>query len=145
MARKGTRAMRPKIQKAGGTTVVTMPAAPAPARRRSGGGRRKAAPKRRRSSSRRGSVGGASVQSQFISHVVGGFAVGFIEKSFPNLPSIPFLGRKGSIAALAYFFHGKHPLILDVGKAAAAISGYELGKTGVVTGDVMGDNMAAQM
>lgn len=76
-----------------------------------------------------------------IGTAMGGFAVGFIEKTFPNLPSLPLVGRKGAIAIAAYFLHGKHPLITDVGLAAAAISGYELGSTGHVTGtdSVMGD------
>lgn len=96
---------------------------------------------RRRRSSGIGGGGGANV---FISHAVGGFAVGFIEKSFPNLPSLPLVGKKGAIALAAYFLRGKHPVIQDVGKAAAAISGYEFGKTGVISGDVMG-GVAAQM
>lgn len=80
-----------------------------------------------------------------VGHGVGGFAVGWIEKTFPSLPSLPFIGRKGAIAVAAYFLHGKHPLITDVGLAAAAISGYELGSQGHITGDVMGGSLAAQM
>lgn len=54
------------------------------------------------------------------------------------------MGRKGAIAIGAYFLHSKHALIGDVGLAAAAISGYQLGTTGAISGDVMGD-IAAQM
>lgn len=78
-----------------------------------------------------------------VAHGLGGYAVGFIEKTFPNLPTIPIVGRKGTIAAIAYFLHGKHPLVADVGLAAAAISGYEFGSTGHISGDVMG--VASQM
>lgn len=78
-----------------------------------------------------------------VGHGLGGYAVGFIEKTFPNLPTIPLVGRKGTIALAAYFLHGKHPLVADIGLAAAAISGYEFGSTGHVTGDVMG--VASQM
>lgn len=80
-----------------------------------------------------------------VGFAVGGFAVGFLEKTFPNLPSLPIVGKKGAIAIAAYFLRGKHPLVQDVGMAAAAISGYELGSTGRISGDVMGDGIAAQM
>jgi hypothetical protein len=77
-----------------------------------------------------------------LGHAVGGFAVGFIEKSFPQLPSLPLIGRKGAIAIGAMLFAGKHPILADIGKAAAAISGYELGSTGSISGE---DNIAAQI
>lgn len=82
-----------------------------------------------------------------IAHAVGGFITGWIEKSFPNLPSLPVVGKKGAIALGAYFLKGKHPIVADVGKSAAAICGYELGKTGSISGDVMGDDdvLASQM
>lgn len=85
--------------------------------------------------------------NQMVGHAVGGFAVGFIEKSFPNLPALPIIGKKGAIALGAYFLRAQSPILMDVAKAAAAISGYQLGSTGSVTGDVMGDVMgvAAQM
>ena len=73
-----------------------------------------------------------------IGHAAGGFAVGFIEKSFPNLPTLPLVGRKGAIAIGAMLLAGKHPIIADIGLAAAAISGYELGSSGVISGDVLG-------
>lgn len=78
-----------------------------------------------------------------VGHGLGGYAVGWIEKTFPNLPQVPLVGRKGTIAIAAYFLHGKHPLVHDIGLAAAAVSGYEFGSTGHVTGDVMG--VASQM
>ena len=80
-----------------------------------------------------------------IGYAIGGFAVGFIEKSFPSLPTLPIVGKKGAIAIAAYFLRGRHPIVTDIGNAAAAISGYEFGSTGHVTGNVMGDGVAAQM
>ena len=66
----------------------------------------------------------------------GGFGVGFIEKQFGDkIPTLPLVGRKGAIALAVYFMKPKSGLLQDVGKAAAAIAGYELGKTGVVTGE----------
>jgi len=74
-----------------------------------------------------------------IAYGTGGFAVGFLEKQFPNLPTLPVIGKKGAIALAAYMLHGKHPFVRDVGLAASAIAGYELGSTGRVTGDVLGE------
>jgi hypothetical protein len=33
----------------------------------------------------------------------GAVAVGFIEKQFPTMPTLPVLGKKGTIAAVAYY------------------------------------------
>lgn len=82
-----------------------------------------------------------------IGHAVGGFAVGFLEKSFPSLPTLPIVGKKGAIAIGAYLLRGQSPILLDVALAAAAISGYQLGSTGKVSGDDEDslDGVAAQM
>lgn len=140
-----------KTVKAGSTTVVAIPqAAPIQRRSRRRSVARRSAPRRHR---RRhsggggllGRYGGSSYGSRLVGHGIGGFAVGWIEKTFPSLPSLPFIGRKGAIAAAAYFLHGRHAIIADVGLAAAAISGYELGTSGTITGDVMGGSIASQM
>lgn len=138
------RARVTKSRGSGGSVVVVSPPS-TPARRRSSGGIR-----RRRSSGirrRRTSVGGGgNIQNRMIGHAVGGFAVGFLEKSFPNLPSLPFIGRKGAIALGAYFLRAHSPILTDVALAAASISGYQLGSTGTISGDdddVSG--LAAQM
>lgn len=141
-------AKRAKVHRSGGSSVVVVPApAPIQRRRRGGGGRRRRSSGRRRRS--RGGFGSSgSGMNQMVGHAVGGFAVGFIEKSFPNLPSLPIIGKKGAIAIGAYMLRGQSPILLDVAKAAAAISGYQLGSTGAVTGDVLGDDVmgvAAQM
>lgn len=138
-------AKRAKVSKSGGTTIVTVPAAaPVARRRRSSGIRRSGGGRRRRGGGRRrSSVGGGGGPNRMIGHAVGGFAVGFIEKTFPNLPTLPIVGKKGAIAIAAYLLRGRHPIVSDIGMAAAAISGYELGKLGNISGDVMG--VAAQI
>lgn len=142
-------AKRARVHRSGGSSVVVVPSpAPMTRRRSRGGGVRR----RRSSGRRRGRIGGGSSSglNQMVGHAVGGFAVGFLEKSFPNLPSLPIIGKKGAIAIGAYMLRSQSPLLLDVAKAAAAISGYQLGSTGSVTGDVVGwsddvDGVAAQM
>lgn len=85
---------------------------------------------------RRGSNGNALNQSSLQSHAVGGFLYGIIEKNFgAQLPTLPLIGRAGSIAIGAYFFgKGRGGLIADIGKAAAVIAGYQFGTTGKVSG-----------
>jgi len=70
---------------------------------------------------------------------IGGAIFGFVEKTFPTLPTVPILGRAGTIALAAYFLgrnsHMGGGIVRDVALAAAAVAGYELGKDGKVSGD----------
>jgi hypothetical protein len=67
---------------------------------------------------------------------VGAAAIGYIEKSNMAFPTIPVLGRKGTIALAAYFFGGKKPgLVRDIAIAAAVLAAYEFSKDGKVSGD----------
>lgn len=54
-----------------------------------------------------------------------------------KLPAVPFVGKKGLLAIAAYYYskHGGGSLSRDVALAAAALSGYELGKSGTISGD----------
>lgn len=105
-----------------------------------------AAPKkkhhRRRSSSANARSGGLSM-SHMAATAFGGFGLGFIDKNFPTLPTLPVIGRAGSIALFAYAL-GKWGgvsmggIVRDVALAGAAVAGYEMGKDGKVVGEVMG-------
>lgn len=92
---------------------------------------------------RRSSVGGAMSGKSLIATAIGGAAFGFIEKSFPQLPTLPLVGRAGTIAIAAYFLSKRGGfgggIVRDIANAGAAIAGYQLGKTGSIAGDVMGD------
>ncbi len=65
--------------------------------------------------------------------------IGLAEQSgiVAKLPSIPLVGRKGALALGAYYYskHGGGTLARDVAIAAAALSGYELAKSGSISGD----------
>src|SRR5262249_12243915 len=82
---------------------------------------------------------GSLTQQGLIAIGIGGAVVGFLEKSIGDkLPTIPLLGRKGTLAVgLAFFGKGKGGVIRDAAIAAAAIAGYELGKTGSISGDIV--------
>lgn len=77
-----------------------------------------------------------SYKNRLLGTAIGGLAYGFVEKTFPSMPTLPLVGKSGTVALACYFFGGSHPIIRDVGIAAAAIAGYSLGKTGKVSGDV---------
>src|SRR5215471_3903991 len=68
----------------------------------------RAAPKQKKHHKRRHHGGGNST-SAIISIGIGGAIVGFIEHQFgANLPTIPLLGRKGTLAiGLHYFSKGR--------------------------------------
>lgn len=69
-----------------------------------------------------------------IGAAIGGGVYGLIEKSFPDLPSLPMVGKSGTVAAICYFIGGRSQIIRDTGIAAAAIAGYSLAKEGKVSG-----------
>lgn len=91
---------------------------------------------RRRSSSH----GGTATQQGLISLALGGAIYGFLEKSFgATLPTLPIVGRAGTITIAAYFFSkGRGGILADVARAGAVISGYQIGSTGKIAGDVDG-------
>ena len=82
---------------------------------------------------------------------IGGAAFGFIEKQWgATIPTIPLLGRAGTVALICHFIRknggfGGSPLVRDVGMAAAVIAGYQLGKTGTISGDDEVSGLAAQI
>lgn len=80
---------------------------------------------------------------------IGGLILGFIEKQFPTLPTIPILGRAGTIAVGAHFLSKQggqsSGLLRDVALAGAAIAGYQLGTTGKVSGDDVSGDLADQV
>jgi hypothetical protein len=61
--------------------------------------------------------------------------VGFLEKQtfYAQIPALPFIGKKGTIAVACALVGGQ--LAEDIGLAALILAGYDLGKTGTVSGD----------
>lgn len=104
------------------------------------------APKKKHHRRRASASGGRS----YLGAAIGGAVFGFIEKSFPTLPTLPILGRAGTIAVAGYFLSkrgglGASGLVRDVTMAAAVIAGYELGKDGKISGDDEVGSLAAQV
>ena len=69
---------------------------------------------------------------------LGALAVGFLEKQnlLAQLPALPIVGRKGTIAVAAHLLSGGKPgIAADVCTAALLLAAHEFGQTGKVSGD----------
>lgn len=99
----------------------------------------RAAPKAKKHHRRRhsGASGGLTIQ-HLVAAGIGGYALGFIKKTFTTLPSIPVLGTTGTIALGAYLLRNqlRTPIVRDVAMAAAAVAGNTLATTGSIQGDL---------
>jgi hypothetical protein len=99
----------------------------------------RAAPaKHHRKHHRKGGVGGLT-QGRMVEFAIGGAAFGFISKNFgAQLPTLPIIGRSGTIALGAYYLgKSKGGIMRDIAIAAAVIAGFEIGTTGKISGDDM--------
>lgn len=115
--------------------VIQTPAAPPARRRRASKPKRKTS--RRRKSSSAGPGSGQLTNQALFNGAIGGFGFGFIEKQFPNLPTLPVVGRAGTIAIAARYLGKGVPFAAQIGFAAAVIAGYQMGTQGHVLGDVV--------
>jgi hypothetical protein len=75
---------------------------------------------------------------------IGGAVYGFIEKKWgASMPTIPIIGKAGTITVAAYFLSKRGGMgggmIRDVAIAGAVVAGYQLGSTGKVSGDIEGE------
>lgn len=85
---------------------------------------------------RRSGGGQGNTKDTMVKMAMGGAAIAFIEKSAINIPTIPVLGRTGTIAVAAYFFGGKKPgLVRDIAIAAATLAAYEMARDGKIAGE----------
>lgn len=85
-----------------------------------------------------GGGGGTLMNKQRMGIVAGAFAVGVLEKQgiMSTLPTLPFIGRTGTIGVAAYLIsnHGRNRLADEVCTAALCIAAHELASTGSVVG-----------
>lgn len=128
------------------TAVPTVRIQTTSAPRRHSAPRAIAKTKGRKGGRRKGGGGGLSLQ-MLGGTALGGAALGFIEKQWPNAPTLPIIGRAGTIALAAYYFGGKQKpgLMRDIALSGAAVAGYELGKTGKISGDDVNGDIAPQV
>jgi len=109
------------------------------------------APKKTRHRRRgRGRSSGFSGSRSIIGVAMGGALYGFLESKFPNLPTLPIIGRAGTVAIAGHYL-AKHlggtlgGIVRDASIAAAAIAGHELGKDGHISGDDLAGDIPSQV
>jgi hypothetical protein len=87
---------------------------------------------------RKSGGGGGSLGAEIMGAALTAGAIGLAEKSgmMDKLPSIPVIGRKGTLAVAAYFWakNGGGKIARDVAVCAAVLSLYEYAKDGVISG-----------
>jgi hypothetical protein len=124
------------------TSYVMPRPAPAPIVRvsmpRAAGGTTK--PKKKHHTKRRHAGTGMSLGTTLAGATIAGGMIGLAEKTglMSKLPEIPYVGRKGSIALLAYAWArwgGGGQIARDVAIAAATMAAYQLGKEQKIDGE----------
>ncbi len=90
-----------------------------------------------RGGKRRTRGGGAGSNMDIGKAAIAGFGFGLVEQVADrySVPTVPVLGRKGTIALACYFLRKQHPLIADIARAGITISTYQLAAEGKVTGE----------
>jgi len=83
--------------------------------------------------------GGSMSGKEIGAHFAGGAGLGYIDKLAIKIPTIPAIGRAGSIAGIAYLVArnssgGIRDIAVKVCKAAVTIAGYEFGSKGTISG-----------
>lgn len=66
--------------------------------------------------------------------MIGGAILGYLDKNGTQIPTVPMLGRAGTLAVIAYFLRGKSPYISHAAAGFAAIAAYEFTREGSVSG-----------
>jgi hypothetical protein len=89
---------------------------------------------------------GGLMSHQRLGIVAGALAFGFLEKQalFASLPSLPMIGKSGTIGLAAYLLSngGKNKLADDIATAAFVIAAHELGSTGTIVGEEPAPDMS---
>jgi hypothetical protein len=92
--------------------------------------------RRRHSGGEFGGATGGLLSKENTGLAMGALALGYLDKQGVKIPTVPILGRAGSIAVMS-FFAGKQfhlPLAMKICKAAIVIAAYELGNKGTISG-----------
>ncbi len=83
--------------------------------------------------------GGGGGGDTMFHHMAAGAVLGYLDSNDTAIPTIPILGRAGSLALACYFFRQKSPWLAAGAKTFAAIATYEMIANGSIKGDVAAD------
>ncbi len=93
-----------------------------------------AAPTPKKHHRRRGGGGGG--KDTVFHHIAAGAALGFLDNANFAIPTLPVLGKAGTLAVICHFMKGRSPWFAAGEKTFAAIATYELVKDGSISGDI---------
>jgi hypothetical protein len=84
----------------------------------------------------RKSVGGKGGKSGLVACAAAGFALGYLDKNATTFPTIPVLGRAGTLAVALYYWKGSifGFSTRDLSEGFAAIAAYEYATKGSISG-----------
>lgn len=79
---------------------------------------------------------GGFLNSERTGAMAGGFLLGVLDKQGTALPTVPVLGRAGTLGVGLYFLgkQMKAPIMVHAATAALAIAAYQMGREGKVSG-----------
>jgi hypothetical protein len=89
-----------------------------------------------------GGGGGGDFMGTVGEPALAGLVLGYINKNQTNIPTLPGVGRAGTLALACWFFRDKHPILRKLAPGFAAIAAYEWQYEGKVQGL---DGLAAQV
>jgi len=88
---------------------------------------------------RRKGGGGGHTKTKAFAIAAAGLALGYLDRpggALSNLPTIPLLGKAGTLAVGLYFLAPKTGIWAEATAAAIAVAAYELGNKGSISGDI---------
>ena len=92
--------------------------------------------KKGRKGHRVGSGGDNSMTNVLLYPAGAGLILAYIEKNSVNVPTIPMLGRAGSLAIAAWWFRKHHKALVKLASGFAAIAAYQWEHDGQIAGMV---------
>ncbi len=78
--------------------------------------------------------GGGGDNHKLIANIAAGAALGYLDKGGTVIPTLPILGRAGTLAVACHFFRGHSSWLSHARDAFAAIAAYELSRDGTIAG-----------
>lgn len=93
--------------------------------------RTRKAPKKKHHGRRRTMVSSLTNLGSF---ALAGYLLGMLDKAGTAIPTIPVLGKAGTLAVGLHFLGKGNKMMSEASLAAAAIAGYEMGNLGKVSG-----------
>jgi len=99
-----------------------------------------AAPKKK-GHRRHHSASGSGSEKHRAGAIGASLVLGLLDKQGTTFPTVPMLGRAGSLALACYFLRKKNPMLNHAATGFASIAAYQFGRSGSISGEsVVGES-----